>query len=220
MNTKVKLVLTAAALMMAACADMSVDPTDSVSKTSNEILNKRSIVIFSNPDDFNIDEYIEINPDIKYNQIAVALRSLNAGVEAAVRTADDAAFLADTASAHLAYKMAGFDDAKWPGTSDSLMKEQKNLIKRFNLVQVDGVPNAAKDLEFIKNFQYDADLWDRHYQTFGAKEGRPYRKCTASDPKKVLKSADLANDIGSSTKSDYSEHYFCLDADGNIYKVN
>lgn len=193
MNSKVKFALVGAALVMGACADYSVDSDDMMVKTSNPGNGTRDIAYYALPEDYDLDTYLKLNPDVKYYQIINKLRTQDnkprldsmqnaeTKVEAtALYTADNDAFLADEALAKKAFLMAGYSESMWPG-SEALDKEQKAVILRFNKQQIGGAPNSADDKAYIDNFQYDPELYEMHYAAFGILEGRAYRKCEKND---------------------------------------
>lgn len=178
---------------MGACADYSVDSDDMMVKTSNAGNGTRDIAYYALPEDYDLDTYLKLNPDVKYYQIINKLRNqdnkprLDSMQDAATKTdatalytADNDAFLADEALAKKAFLMAGYSESMWSG-SEALDKEQKAVILRFNKQQIGGAPNSADDKAYIDNFQYDPELYEMHYAAFGILEGRAYRKCDKND---------------------------------------
>lgn len=242
MNYKLKLTIVGMALCMAACSDMSVDPSDQAIKTSNPVMNVRSEVMFAAPEDFDLETYLTINPDVKYNQIIRAVRTLNkprldsmkitsdsvttaegetitvGKFATAAYNADIEEFLSDSAFAHRVFLMAGYGDDLWQAV-DSLNSEQKKMMARFNVQQA-GAPSVAADKKFIDEFQYDEELLAPHYVTFGILEGRPYRYCAAKEMG-VLKSEAPLDTIGKRPFIvDYSANLFCLNKDdGLVYTI-
>jgi hypothetical protein len=193
MNKKVKFALIGTALVLGACADYSVDSDDMMVKTSNAGNGTRDIAYYALPDDYDLDAYLKLNPDVKYYQIINMLRTQdnkprldsmqNAETKAeatALYNADNDAFLADEALAKKAFLMAGYSESMWVG-SEALNKEQKAVILRYNKQQIGGAPNSAADMAYIDNFQYDSELYQMHYAAFGILEGRPYRVCKPAD---------------------------------------
>lgn len=178
---------------MGACADYSVDSDDMMVKTSNAGNGTRDIAYYALPEDYDLDAYLKLNPDVKYYQIINKLRNQDnkprldsmqnaeTKVEAtALYNADNDAFLADEALAKKAFLMAGYSESMWAG-SEALNKEQKAVILRFNKQQIGGAPNSADDKAYIDNFQYDPELYLMHYAAFGILEGRAYRSCAKND---------------------------------------
>ena len=192
MNAKVKFALVGTALLFGACADYSVDSEDMMVKTSFPGNGTRDIAYYALPEDYDLDTYLKLNPDVKYYQIINKLRdqdnkprldSMNGETKTdatALYNADNEAFLADEALAKKAFLMAGYPESMWPG-SDALGKEQKDVILRFNKQQIGGAPSSAEDKAYIDNFQYDPELYQMHYAAFGILEGRAYRVCKAAD---------------------------------------
>ena len=239
---------------MGACADYSVDSDDMMVKTSNAGNGTRDIAYYALPADYNLDTYLKLNPDVKYYQIINMLRirdnkprldsmqNEETKADATARyDADNEAFLADEALAKKAFLMAGYPESMWSGAAD-LDKEQKSVILRYNKQQIGGAPNAAQDLDYINNFQYDSELYDMHYAVFGIPEGRPYRVCAAADitipagrpqagktvvpkeqavDKSLASIVNLADTLGAKPRMmDYSAFYFCKnEKDGFTYPI-
>jgi hypothetical protein len=192
MNKKVKFALVGATLIMGACADYSVDSDDTMVKTSNPGNGTRDVAYYVLPEDYDLDTYLTLNPDVKYYQIINKLRnqdnkprldSMNGETKTdatALYNADNEAFLADEALAKKAFLMAGYPESMWAG-SEALDKEQKAVILRYNKQQIGGAPSSADDKAYIDNFQYDPELYQMHYAAFGILEGRAYRICKAAD---------------------------------------
>ena len=254
MNKKVKFALIGTALVLGACADYSVDSGDMVVKTSNPGNGTRDVAYYQLPSDFDLDIYLTLNPDVKYYQIINRLRiqdnkpRLDSMQDAATKAdatalynADNEAFLADEALAKKAFLMSGYPEAMWAGSAE-LNKEQKAMVIRFNKQQIGGAPNSAEDLAYLNNFQYDPDLYEKHYSAFGILEGRAYRACAAADitipagnaqagktvvskdassDATLAKIVNLADTLGARPRiMDYSAYYFCQNAaDGLVYPI-
>lgn len=195
MNTKVKFALVGTALLFGACADYSVDSDDMMVKTSNAGNGEHDIAYYAMPEDYDLDTYLKLNPDVKSFQIVDRLRnqdnkprldsmaSADAEVKAAATeryNADNDAFLADESLMKKAFLLAGYQESMWPGLEE-LNKEQKAVLLRYNKQQIGGAPNSADDKAYIDNFQYDVELYDMHYAAFGVLDGRAYRNCTKND---------------------------------------
>lgn len=254
MNKKVKFALIGTALLLGACADYSVDSDDMAVKTSNAGNGVHDVTFYQMPSDFDLDTYLALNPDVKYFQIIDRLRNqdnkprldsmLNNETKAdasALFTADNDAFLADEALVKQVFLMAGYPESMWEGAA-ALNKEQKAIVLRFNKQQIGGAPNTAEDMDYLKNFQYDPDLYEMHYAAFGILDGRAYRACKSADitipagnslAGKTVVSKDasidptvasivnLADTLGAKPRiMDYSSYYFCKnDADGLVYPI-
>ncbi len=254
MNTKVKFALIGTALVLGACADYSVDSDDMVVKTSNVGNGVHDIAYYAMPSDYDLETYIALNPDVKYFQIVDRLRNqdnkprLDAMQDSTTKAeatecynADNDAFLANETLAKMAFLMAGYPESMWKGT-DSLNREQKALLVRYNKQQIDCKPNDAEDKAYIDNFQYDPDLYQMHYAAFGVLDGRPYRMCAVADitipagnpqagktvvskPESIEKAiadiVNLADTLGAKPRiMDYSAYYFCKnEADGLVYPI-
>ena len=205
MNKNVKLAMAGAALIFGACADYSVDSEDVMIKTSNPGNGTHDIAYYVAPEDYDLEIYLSINPDVKYFQIVEQLRTVDnlprleamksddPEVKAAAKAAydaDNAKFLGDETLAKKAFLMAGFPETMWPGIDSltstdaatvKLMKNIKSMMLRFNKQQLAGEPSVAEDIAYIDNFQYDYTLLDKHYVVFGVLDGRAYRNCTETD---------------------------------------
>ena len=254
MNKKVKFALVGAALVFGACADYSVDSEDVMIKTSNAGNGVHDIAYYAIPEDYDLDTYLALNPDVKYFQIIDRLRNVdnkprldsmkNNDTKAdatALYDADNDAFMADEALVKQAFLMSGYPESMWQDAA-SLNKEQKLIVLRFNKQQIGGAPNTAEDMDYLKNFQYDQELYEMHYAAFGVLDGRAYRACKTADitipagnsqaGKTVVskgasidpvlaKIVNLADTLGAKPFiRDYSSYYFCKnDADGLVYPI-
>lgn len=195
MNTKVKFALVGTALLFGACADYSVDSDDMMVKTSNPGNGVRDIAYYAMPEDYDLETYLKLNPDVKYFQIIDRLRNQDnkprldsmASSEAEVKAAaterynaDNEAFLADEALVKKAFLMAGYPESMWIDAA-SINSEQKKMVLRYNKQQIGGAPSSADDIAYIDNFQYDPELYEMHYAAFGVLDGRAYRNCSKND---------------------------------------
>ena len=233
-----------ASLVFVACSDMSVDSENiAMAPTNSDPHAQITYDVFSVPADFDLKVYLEINPDIKSNQIIQAVRARNAafidsmamlqdsvtledgtvtsiGAYAKTRyKADTAAFVHDdTAFTHKVFLLAGYNEEDWI-SADSLNKEQRLMICRFNLIQ-SGEPSIKEDKEFIEKFVYDESLMELHYAVYGGLDGRAYRYCKSTELG-TLKSEIVPDTMGVSPRiMDYNAHLFCLNKeDGLVYSI-
>ena len=232
-------------LGITACSDMSVDSDDTVVGTSNPDPSAQIVDdMFVLPADFKLDEYVEINPDVKYIQIVQELKKQNAafldsmkmtsdsikqedGTMVPIATvmkeryaADTSAFIhEDTAFTHKVFLMAGYSEDLWV-SADSLNSEQRGFLVRFNKIQ-SGEPSIKEDKDFVLKFDYDEDLMAPHFLTFGRLEGRPYRYCKGASEIGLLKSEVIPDTLGLRPRiMDYNAHLFCLNKeDGLVYSI-
>ena len=233
-----------ATFALLACSDMSSDSSDFTVTTSSlqpgSQVEKEFLV---EPSDFDLKTYLEINPDIKYNQIIQAARQKNqafmdsmsmtqdsvelkdgtkmsiAAVAKERYNADTAAFIhSDTAFTHKIFLMTGYKEDMWI-SADSLNREQRAMMVRFNLIQ-SKEPSIAQDKKFVNKFVYDEKAMELHYVVLGALEGRAYRYCKKGELDKP-KSEIPPDTLGQAPRlMDYNAHIFCLNKeDGIVYSI-
>lgn len=134
-----KFLISAAALSMVACSSMSVDEDEAVAGNF--------------PDDFDKAVYIQLHPELVSLQVRDYVSDYNTGVKDAAAgnaaakdgfTADENAFLEDTASLHKIYAdmtLAGFGEDKWqeawaPIEKDSLYFHTAQVFTVLNYKEV------------------------------------------------------------------------------------
>jgi hypothetical protein len=232
-----------AAFALLACSDMSDDPSNfSVVTSDLQLGSQIEKEMFVAPSDFDLKTYLEINPDVKYNQIIQAVRSKNAafmdsmsikdsitlsdGTQTTVEDvykeryqADTSAFIhSDTAFTHKIFLMTGYKEDMWV-SADSLNREQRGMMVRFNLIQPK-TPSIAEDKKFVNEFVFDEEAMELHYVVLGALEGRAYRYCQKGEMDKP-KSEIVPDTLGKAPRiMDYNAHVFCLNKeDGIVYSI-
>lgn len=244
MNKKTLLSIAAFAFALSACSDYSADANDFAVGTSNPDPSAQiSTEMFYQPDDFDLAKYLELNPDIKANQIIRALKDENKSfIDSMSNTADSIAaedgsmmtvgaymqkrYALDTAEfihgnaefTHKVFLLAGYGEDLWKGV-DEIDKEQRSMLVRFNKIQ-HGKASIKEDMDYVNNFKYDESLLERHYVMFGILEGRPYKYCASSEIG-TEKSLIVPDTLGVRPRiMDYAKNRFCKNKeDGLVYSI-
>ncbi len=152
MKNKFSLLVSGAAIALAACSSLEVSNPE----TGNY------------PAGWNVAEFLEVNPDLRSLAIMDQVANLNAESGAA---SDEAEFRKDTATyTAVAINFAGFTAENFTGSSDQM----KHLIK-FNIY---GISNEE---EVLGTFTLDTAAIEKQYVAYGRREGRPVRTCMDSD---------------------------------------
>ncbi len=226
MNKKMKLLLAFFSLAFMSCSDIPTNSSDFVVTTTNI-----DLAVYSAPSDFDLETYLKLNPDVKYNQIIMDLKNNSfynpARLDSMVATKNDAATVAaakasfeadnlaflntDPSFTKQIFIMAGYSDSTWLGV-DQLNSEQKKMILRFNRQQ-NGAPSFQEDSTYILTFKYENELLENHYTMFGLLNGRPYRYCNAASELVLPKSQVVPDTLGKRPFIlDYSANVFCFDS--------
>lgn len=234
MNKKMNLLLAFFSLAFMSCSDISSNSSDFVVATTNT-----DLAIYSAPGDFDLETYLVLNPDVKYNQIIMDLKNNSfynpERLDSMVTTKNDAATVAaakasfeadnlaflktDPSFTKRIFKMAGYSESSWLHV-DSLNSEQKKMILRFNKQQ-NGAPSFQEDTTYLFTFKYDNELLENHYTMFGLLNGRPYRYCNGASELVLPKSQVVPDTLGKRPFIlDYSANLFCYDSTtSTIYAI-
>lgn len=157
MKNKISLLVSGAAIALAACSSLEVSNPDSVSY----------------PAGWNVAEFLEVNPDLRSLAIMdqVAIRNAESNFTPDEITADTAEFRKDTATyTAVAINFAGFTAENFTGSAD-----QMKYLFKFNIY---GINNEE---EVLGTFALDTSAIAEQYVVFGRREGRPLRNCMDSD---------------------------------------
>lgn len=203
MKNTFKIVISLSALLaLVACSSMKVE--DETERLSGFL-----------PDDFSVNEFLAINPDVAGAQAISAIGVLNAKWKAALvedsipadsitawQNVDKALFIQDSVSFRALYVtyLNG-------NVTDTLKKNDSTSVLKFN------IHGSTAELAFVQSFvqnEINPNSVTETYIIFGQKEGRAYRLCQATDVLDTEKSIDLPGVLNAKTGArDYSCYSFC-----------
>jgi len=192
--SKVLLLGSAAALALAACSDLAV---------SNSVMDNY-------PAGFTYAGYMAANPDLvdmqKIDQVTIANSKYEASFTGtdeeltALKTADEAAFVGDTAQMiSIGEKFGGFS-AGYLSNSENFTGKVTNYLKKYNLIY------TQNDVEELGKLPIDTTAIAEQYLVHGKKAGRAFRLCTANDANLVKRGDCQSDDAGA-----FFGHLYCAD---------
>ena len=177
-NFKISLLAAGATIALLACSSLEVSNPEAENF----------------PADWSVAEYMKANPDLRALQIKDQVLILNtlSGLPA-----DTAKFMSDTVTLKkIALEYAGFTEASFNLADDA----KRKYIKTFDINGVDNEPAVFDTLKL------DTALIERQYVVYGKIEGRPYRRCGATDVNLVKKGDCQAEEAANVA---FSKHLYC-----------